>query len=263
MNNESIYSKSAAFYDSIYRNKNYRKEAQYVHNLIKQYKDSAGLKLLDIACGTGGHIPYLSPFYEVQGLDQSASMLEIARQRNPKVHFHHQNMIDFSLEEDFDIAICLFSAIGYVVTVPDLFDAISNMGDHIVPGGILIVEPWDKVWEYDPNLLNAAFVDRPDMKVARMCSSRVTGKVSKVSVHYLVHTLGRIDHFVEEHELGIFTPEEYRGAFQAAGFSVIYDPEGVSGRGLYIGIKNRDAGTQRRLQASISAPVSGGSPDYL
>jgi hypothetical protein len=34
--------------------------------------------------------------------------------------------------------------------------------------------------------------------------------------------------------MALFTDEEYRQAFDAAGLSVEHDPEGLIGRGLYI-----------------------------
>src|SRR6185312_6199625 len=92
--------------------KDYANEAQQIHTLIQQYKHSPGTSLLDIACGTGGHLPYLRQHYSVEGLDLDEQMLAIARQRNPGVIFHHADMVDFSLEQQFDVILCLFSSIG-------------------------------------------------------------------------------------------------------------------------------------------------------
>jgi hypothetical protein len=53
-------------------------------------------------------------------------------------------------------------------------------------------------------------------------------------MHYLVATADGIEHFVEHHELHLFTDDEMRTAFEAAGLRVEHDPEGLIGRGLWI-----------------------------
>ena len=53
----------------------------------------------------------------------------------------------------------------------------------------------------------------------------------------MVGTPQGIETFKERHELGLFTHEEYLGAFRNAGLEVNHDPEGLDGRGLYIGLK--------------------------
>ena len=55
-----------------------------------------------------------------------------------------------------------------------------------------------------------------------------------MSFEYLVGTPAGIEAFSERHEAALFTDEEYRQAFVAAGLSVEHDPEGLIGRGLYI-----------------------------
>ena len=95
-----MFTKSEAIYDAIYSTmKNYADEAQQIHTLIQQYKHSPGTRLLDVACGTGGHLPFLQQHYSVEGLDLDEQMLAIARERNPGVIFYQADMVDFSLNQ--------------------------------------------------------------------------------------------------------------------------------------------------------------------
>jgi hypothetical protein len=55
--------------------------------------------------------------------------------------------------------------------------------------------------------------------------------------HYMVATTQGVEYFTERHELGLFTHEEYLGAFRKAGLETSHDPVGLDGRGLYIGVK--------------------------
>ena len=163
-------------------------------------------------------------------------MLEVARQRLPGIVFHQADMVDFNLGRKFDAIVCLFSSIGYVKTVSRLKQTLRNMARHLHPGGVLIVEPWLKPEVYKPGKLHAVFVDQPDLKLARMSISEREGSIAKFDFHFLVATHEGIEYFVEHHEMGLFSHEDYVAAFKEAGLEVTCDSEGLTGRGLYIGI---------------------------
>ena len=70
-----MFTKSAEFYDRIYHWKDYVGEAAKLHALIQQHKQMDANTLLDVACGTGGHFPYLREHYQLSGLDLDDGML--------------------------------------------------------------------------------------------------------------------------------------------------------------------------------------------
>ncbi len=231
-----MFKKSARFYDAIYAFKDYEAEARQVHDLIQMHKLSEGKALLDVGCGTGAHIGFLRAHYEVEGLDLDAEILGVARERYPGLPFHHADMADFDLGRQFDVITCLFSAIGYVKTLPRLKQALQTLARHVYPGGLVIIEPWLSPGIFSEGGLFASFIDEPDLKIARMNINKVEDGVSILDFQYLVGTPEGIEHFTERHELGLFTHEEYVRAFEDAGLSVMYDPHGLTGRGLYVGI---------------------------
>ena len=235
-----MYNRSATIYDAIYRSqgKDYAGEAQKLRTLIKQYKLSAGNSLLDVACGTGNHLAYLKQNFKVEGLDNSEEMLIAAKDKFPDIDFIYADMVDFKTEYTFDVITCLFSAIGYVQTLPRLFQAIKTMTNHLLPGGIIVVEPWFSPGNLDTGKVHATFVDEPEPKIARMNINRVEDNISYLDFHYLVATPRGTENFAEIHSLGLFTDTEYLQAFKDAKLKVIHDEEGLDGRGLYIGIKS-------------------------
>jgi ubiquinone/menaquinone biosynthesis C-methylase UbiE len=235
----TAYTKSAVVYDAINasRSKDYAREVGRIHELVQQYRRSEGSKLLDVACGTGQHVAYLRQYYCVEGLDISADMLAIARDRFPDVPFYEASMIGFDLERQYDVITCLFSSIGYVQTVENMRRAVAAMAKHLLPGGVAIVEPYFHPDTYKPGNLHATFVSEPDIKIARMAVHAQQGTVSVMDMHFMVATAHGIDQFTELHEMGLFTKDEYAAAFQDAGLTVAYDPQGLIGRGLYIGVK--------------------------
>ncbi|MDR7486899.1 MAG: hypothetical protein QN187_16420 [Armatimonadota bacterium] len=135
----------------------------------------------------------------------------------------------------------LFSALGYPMTVPRLRQALEAMSRHLQRGGVVIVEPWITPQAWREGLMHAVFVDQPALKLARMNIGRRNGTMSVLEFHDLVATPGGVESFVERHAVGLFSDEDYLDAFRAAGLDVTYDPEGPSGRGLFIGV--RPAGT--------------------
>jgi SAM-dependent methyltransferase len=234
-----VYDKSAAYYDVIYDSmKDYKQEAKRLNEFIQRHKQSSGVKLLDVACGTGRHVSLLRAFYDVEGLDLSKEQLEIARKRNPGVHFHHGNMVNFTLRKKYDAITCLFSAIGYVITVKRLRQAVQNMSKHLHAGGVLIVEPWITPKGWKVGRIDGTFVNQPKLKIARMNNTRRRGKISITNFHFLIGTPKGIKYFVEPHEMGLFSHQEYMAAFTRSELKVVYDPEGLTGRGLYIGKKS-------------------------
>jgi ubiquinone/menaquinone biosynthesis C-methylase UbiE len=234
-----MYSGSEKYYDDIYSaiGKDYAAEAYKVHEFIQKYKHSTGNCLLDVACGTGEHAGFLSQYYQVTGTDLNRSMLKVARKKHPEIQFFEGDMRSLDFARQFDAVSCLFSAIGFMTTKSDLRKAVRSMSRHLLPGGVLLVEPWFSLEQWNAGRVSINQVEKPDIKIVRMALARRRGKVSLLEFQYLIGTSKGIEHFTEHLEMGLFDHEEYMDAFTRAGLQVIHDPEGIFGRGLYIGIK--------------------------
>lgn len=146
-------------------------------------------------------------------------------------------MLNFDLEQTFDVVTCLFSSIGYMKSLPRLKKAVQNIARHLKPGGVMLIEPWLSPEDWDTKHPHAVYVDLPSQKIARMNVGELKGRLSSFKFHFLIATPDSVQHFTERHELGLFTHEEYIQALQIADLEVKHDPEGLDGRGLYIGKK--------------------------
>lgn len=238
-----MLSGSEKYYDDIYSamSKDYAAEASKLHAAIQQHKQTGGSTLLDVACGTGTHAGLLCQHYQVEGMDVNTAMLKVARKKHPELRFHQGDMRNFDLGRQFDVVTCLFSAIGYMRTKADLQKAVRNMSRHVLPGGALLIEPWFTPEQWHPGRVSVIQVDKPELKVIRMAHARQKGRISLLEFQYLIGTPKGIEHLVEHHEFGLFSQAEYKDAFTRAGLEVSYDPEGLSGRGLYIGRKSLES----------------------
>lgn len=229
---------NAEIYDLVYSFKDYQTEADTLKCILEKHIQSGGRTLLDVACGTGQHLAWLKEDYAVEGLDLSAELLSLARQKHPEVVFHQADMIEFKLGKRFDAVVCLFSSIGYAKTLENAQKAVQCMSKHLKPGGVLAIEPWFTPDVWQPGHPHALLVERDDLKIARVNTSFAEGRLSWFDLHYLVGTPESTTHFMEHHELGLFTMEEMRVMMESAGLQTTYDEEGLCGRGLWIGFKH-------------------------
>jgi SAM-dependent methyltransferase len=235
-----MFTHTVRYYDKIYLSmKDYGAEADKLTAIIRALSRASGNRLLDVACGTGLHLSYLSHRFQVEGLDLDNNLLALARQRNPTIPLHQADMTDFDLGRPFDVVTCLFSAIGYVKTLDNLSRAVQCMAHHLTPGGLLLIEPWFTLDTWRPGTVHAVFLDEPELKIVRMNTSFAEGRLSILDMHYLIGTPEGTAHFLERHELGLFTTEEMTNALRECGLQVTYDQEGLTGRGLFIGKRVR------------------------
>jgi SAM-dependent methyltransferase len=229
---------TASFYDAIYAWKDYAAEARRLKELLAERQRIAGRRtLLDVACGTAAHASYLRDDYVYEGLDLDPNMLALAQERFPDLTFHQGDMLDFNLGRQFDVVTCLFSSIAYVKTPQRLEQATATMARHVRPGGILIIEPFIGPQDWQEGRPTASFVDREELKIARMSVGAREGDVAILDFAYLIATSAGVERFSERHELGLFTDAQHQRAYKAAGFSVTRDEEGLMGRSLYLGVR--------------------------
>jgi trans-aconitate methyltransferase len=233
-----VFTESAEIYESLYRilGKDYSEEVANVTRTILSRCPSA-VSLLDVGCGTGDHLMHLRERFSCEGLDLDQDLLNIAgRKLGVGVALHLGDMADFDLEKRYDAVICLFSSIGYVRTVQRLSMTAKTFAHHTNPGGIVIVEPWitPETWQAQSHA-HITVVDDDSIQAVRMVRNRRDGTITTLEMHYLIATATGVQHRHETHELGLFSLNEYRIAFEEAGFHVEIDETGLTGRGLLIG----------------------------
>ena len=228
---------SGEVYDLIYADKDYAGQARKVAGIIEDRCESGGNMLLEAACGTGVYMQHLAPSFTVEGFDLSSGQVEAAQQRLPESRIMVADMIDFDMEQAYDAVVCLFSSIGYLKTKDNLDKAIANMARHTKPGGVLIVEPWLRLEDFEVGHISLETSSNDNMTVSRMGISSQEGNVSIVDMHHMVGTKDGIEHFIERNKLAMYSDEEFADAFAKAGLQMDIDTEGLIGRRLCIGKK--------------------------
>lgn len=167
-----VFDSYASYYDLLYQDKDYRAEADYVVNLIRQHAPSAK-RILELGCGTGGHATELARLgFNVHGIDMSEGMLYRAAQRKSGLPDNVAAQISFSsgdvrsvrTGETYDVVISLFHVMSYQTAHIDIKAAFETASAHLTTGGIFIFDFW-----YGPAVLS----QNPEVRVKRLEDEKI------------------------------------------------------------------------------------------
>ena len=167
-------------------------------------------------------------------------MLNIARKKFPDIKFIKGNMINFEIDERYDVITCLFSSIGYVKTYENLRRTLINFSKHLKTGGVVLIEPWFTKASYKVGAPHLTVYQNKDTKIARVSVSKAKAGVSIMEMHYLIAERDKkVKHFVSIEELGMFETQRTLKLMKDAGFKARFMKRKSfdRGRGLFVGVK--------------------------
>lgn len=233
---ESIYDRPE-IYDQIYHEKPYAEEVDTLVDHLEDYGVNPGERLLEAACGTGLYLEHLQSDFRVTGFDLNESMLERARTKLHSADVFVADMQRFRTTETYDAVLCLFSSIGYAEGLDGLQRTVESFRGAVEPGGVVVIDPWVMTEQFIDGLASMQTYESADRKIARQVVAERDGRLSSMEFHWLVADQGEgVEHFVDVHDLYVFSREEYEDALETAGFEVDFDPDGLIGRGLFTGV---------------------------
>lgn len=163
----SVFDAYSQYYDLLYRDKDYCREAEYVSRLIHRYAP-ASREILDLGCGTGVHGRHLAEMgYSVCGVDMSERMLECAEKNGKllaedlsgRLSYHHADIRELRMNKQYDVVTALFHVLSYQTSNADVRATLSTIKSHLKPGGLFIFDCW-----YGP----AVLADVPVVRVKRL-----------------------------------------------------------------------------------------------
>ncbi|MFZ1947684.1 MAG: class I SAM-dependent methyltransferase [bacterium] len=121
-----------------------RRMAEAMPTVLKRL-GAAPRTLLDVACGEGTFaVAMAQGGLAVTGIDQSARMLECARQRareaEAEVDFVQADMRSPGLAGRFDLVTCWYDSLNYLLTSADLRAAFREISGLLSPQGLFIFD---------------------------------------------------------------------------------------------------------------------------
>lgn len=131
------YAAFARFYDRIMGDRD--EEVARIRTYISRYLPAAR-SLLELGCGTGALLAGLSPQLAVTGIDRSAEMLAVAREKLPEARLVRGDMTAFRLPDRFDVVICMFDTLNHVQSFAGWLTLFSCVHEHLAEGGLFIFD---------------------------------------------------------------------------------------------------------------------------
>jgi SAM-dependent methyltransferase len=216
----SVFDFYAAYYDLIYRDKDYAAESDYVLALLREAAPQPRF-VLELGCGTGGHaVEFAKRGLDVVGIDLSAPMVQLAEARRlasgplaDRMRFQTGDIRHYRERRRFDAVVSLFHVMSYQTTNADLLAALATARAHLGVGGLFLFDCW-----YGPAVLS----DRPRELTKQVFDSRIeierhtcsTMHVNDncVNVHFDItitaRESGACEHMAEDHRMRyLFLPE--------------------------------------------------------
>ncbi|RBP85717.1 class I SAM-dependent methyltransferase [Marinomonas rhizomae] len=144
MSDNALYTDLSNYYDLMCADINYQAQSNSAHRLHQIFGNS-GKQHLDLACGTGPHIHYLSQAgYQSSGLDINQPMLDIAKLRCPGARFELGNMCEFNVAEPYDLITCFLYSVHYSGDIKNLTSCIQSVYNSLSSGGVFCFNSVDK-----------------------------------------------------------------------------------------------------------------------
>ena len=134
-----IYGDFAQVYDR-FIDAPYDEWAAYIKRIWEKFNLAPKL-VCDLGCGTGSITCRLAALgYDTIGIDLSADMLAIARQKDQKTLYLQQDMRSFELYGTVDACICMVDSINYILCEDELSEVFGLVHNYLHPGGLFIFD---------------------------------------------------------------------------------------------------------------------------
>ena len=131
------YDRFAAFYDAV--NGEPEERITQILSYIEEFRPDAS-SVLELGCGTGAVLAGLGSGFTLTGIDLSPEMLAYAQRRCRGARLVLADITSFSLEDTYDVVICVYDTLNHVTTFEGWMDVFARVAAHLSPGGLFIFD---------------------------------------------------------------------------------------------------------------------------
>lgn len=139
--------KLALYYDSMYSEKDYKKEVNFLKTLLPN--NFTFRKVLDVGCGTGEHLRSfldLGEKAELVGVDRSPYMIEVAKGKKDLENITFINADTSEIPQyGFDLVTSMFNVVNHIETLDELSKFFKTIREKIKKNHFFIFDSWNGV----------------------------------------------------------------------------------------------------------------------
>ncbi|KHF41927.1 class I SAM-dependent DNA methyltransferase [Halalkalibacter okhensis] len=138
------YQAFAALYDTLMAEAPYDKWIDYMQRQLNK-SNLVGIRVLDVGCGTGELLVRLNAEgAEVVGVDLSAEMLAIAKEKCEKADFSplliQQSMTSLEALGEFDVVTVFCDSLNYLESEQDVLDTFQSLYEQLKEDAVLLFD---------------------------------------------------------------------------------------------------------------------------
>jgi len=227
----------ARYYDKIWGSSNYYEtESQVLHQILERYRVQ---RVLDLACGTGGHCLELAKLgYNVVGLDISQTMLEKVRQKFSNLGMQptlvlgdmkktYSILKDSKIALPFDAVFCMGNSLEHMLDDESLMETLNEVWKVLRKAGVFVFRVNNAKQIREDRLRRLGInktVNESDLQLALLdCNLRDNENEDILiwNAIWLINDHGKIDFQVRTHSLRFFRYNHLKKILQTHGFRII------------------------------------------
>ena len=230
------YAALARYYDAFTQNMGYEQRIDFLCALLAGCGLAPGATILDLACGTGTYsYALLRRGYDVVGVDASADMLSIAREKCPGMLLLCQRLEQLDLYGTAQAAICLTDSLNHITNPKDLRRFFKRLALFLEPGAPFVFDV-NTLHKHEHSLGGNTFVYE---SAGAFCVWQnrwlPEQRTTEITLDLFVEEDGAYTRHQEQFCERVYSVEELSAWLNKAGFEVeqTLDAPGEAGERLY------------------------------
>ena len=221
MANSWNFSGSAEWYDLILGKDEYKKNAKFVSKQLKRFNVKT---VLELACGSGLYLfPLKKAGFDIEGLDISKKMLDVARKKSKIIKLYQQDMKKFNTKKKYDAILILNSGLGLLPNHSLIDKVIKQCQKNLNDNGIFLIDLPNHKKEIKESNFNQSY---KQYKISNGKIDLIFHDYKKDNKwisewHGFVKQGNKLSQFKEYYEELIFFPSKVEKSLKKHGFKIL------------------------------------------